>query len=63
MPVPAILGHDQRLLDSSRANAVSASTVRRWLLEALTLLAAQAPRLDRVPQRLAAHGQADADEH
>ncbi|WP_337824516.1 hypothetical protein [Amycolatopsis sp. A1MSW2902] len=54
--VLAMLRHDQRLLDLSRANAVSAATLRRWLLEAVDLLAARAPRLDRVLRRLAARG-------
>ncbi|MBN9744167.1 IS5/IS1182 family transposase [Amycolatopsis sp. A1MSW2902] len=56
--VLAMLRHDQRLLDLSRANAVSAATIRRWLLEAIDLLAARAPRLDRVLRRLAARGAA-----
>ncbi|MFD2488068.1 transposase family protein, partial [Amycolatopsis albidoflavus] len=54
--VLAMLRHDQRLLDLSRANAVSAATIRRWLLEVIDLLAARAPRLDRVLRRLAARG-------
>ncbi|MFD9891610.1 hypothetical protein ACFWY9_19915, partial [Amycolatopsis sp. NPDC059027] len=54
--VLAMLRHDQRLLDLSRANAVSASTIRRWLLEVIGLLAARAPRLDRVLRRLVARG-------
>jgi hypothetical protein len=36
---------------------VSPSTIRRWALEVLPLLAARAPRLDRVLARLAARGQ------
>jgi hypothetical protein len=45
--VLAVLRHDQRLSDMAGGNAVSASTVRRWVLEAIVLLAARAPRLDR----------------
>ncbi|HEY2059851.1 MAG TPA: transposase family protein [Amycolatopsis sp.] len=52
----AWLRHDQRLLDLARANSTSASTIRRWGLEAIGLLAARAPRLDRVLARLAARG-------
>jgi hypothetical protein len=46
--VLAVLRHDQRLADIAGGNDVSASTVRRWVLEVLTELAALAPRLDRV---------------
>ncbi|GAA4548721.1 hypothetical protein GCM10023192_68810 [Amycolatopsis samaneae] len=56
MLVLAMLRHDQRLLDLSRANAVSASTIRRWLLETIRLLADRAPRLDRALRRLVARG-------
>lgn len=44
--VPAVLRHDQRLSGLAGACQVSASTVRRWLLEAVHLLAARAERLD-----------------
>ncbi|MBB5155610.1 transposase family protein [Saccharopolyspora phatthalungensis] len=44
----AVLRHDQRLLDMAGGNGVSASTIRRWVLEVIDLLAARAPRLDRV---------------
>jgi hypothetical protein len=44
----ALLRHDQRLTDLAGANQVSASTIRRWALETIHLLAARAPRLDRV---------------
>ncbi|MBB5159370.1 transposase family protein [Saccharopolyspora phatthalungensis] len=44
----AVLRHDQRLLDLAGGNGVSASTIRRWVLEVIDLLAARAPRLDRV---------------
>ncbi|MEV1249594.1 hypothetical protein ACIBO2_26315 [Nonomuraea sp. NPDC050022] len=43
----AVLRHDQRLADMAGGNNVSASTIRRWLLEVIDLLAARAPRLDR----------------
>jgi hypothetical protein len=52
----AWLRHDQRLLDLARGNDVSASTIRRWGLEAIHLLTARAPRLDRILARLAATG-------
>ncbi|MEV0695512.1 transposase family protein [Streptomyces sp. NPDC050388] len=45
--VLAVLRHDQRLSDMAGGNDVSASTVRRWLLKVIGLLAARAPRLDR----------------
>ncbi|WP_218952141.1 transposase family protein [Amycolatopsis anabasis] len=54
--VLAMLRKDERLWDLARPNAVSASTLRRWLLEVIGLLAARAPRLDRVVRRLAARG-------
>ncbi|MEU0413515.1 hypothetical protein ABZ307_37740 [Streptomyces griseorubiginosus] len=38
--VLAVLRHDQRLADMAGGNHVSASTVRRWVLEVLTLLSA-----------------------
>lgn len=43
----AVLRHDQRLADTAGGNAVSASTVRRWLLEVIRLLATRAERLER----------------
>ncbi|MBB5155626.1 transposase [Saccharopolyspora phatthalungensis] len=46
--VLAVLRHDQRLLDMAGGNAVSASTISRWVAEVIDLLAARAPRLDRV---------------
>ncbi|MFM9500146.1 hypothetical protein ACKI1Q_42035 [Streptomyces galilaeus] len=46
--VLAVLRHDQRLADMAGGNNVSESTVRRWRDELIALLAAQAPRLDRV---------------
>src|SRR5512144_2467433 len=40
--VLAVMRHDQRLCDMAGGNGVSASTVRRWLLEVIGLLAARA---------------------
>jgi hypothetical protein len=51
--VLAVLRHNQRLLDMVGGNDVSASTVRRWVLEVLGLLAARAPRLDRALKKIA----------
>jgi hypothetical protein len=51
-----VLRHDQRLADMAGGNNVSASTVRRWRGELITLLAAQAPRLDRALQKVAKRG-------
>lgn len=52
MIVPAVLRHDQRLADMASGNDVSESTVRRWRDELIGLLAAQAPRLDRVLKKV-----------
>jgi len=46
--VLGVLRHDQRLCDMGGGSGVSASTVRRWVLEVIGELAARAPRLDRV---------------
>jgi hypothetical protein len=54
--VLAVLRHDQRLADMAGGNDVSASTVRRWVLEVLGLLAARAPRLDRALKKIARRG-------
>ncbi|MET8630713.1 transposase family protein [Kitasatospora sp. NPDC004669] len=54
--VLAVLRHDQRLCDMAGGNDVSASTVRRWLLEVIDLLAARAPRLDRALKRITRKG-------
>ncbi|GAA1501831.1 IS5/IS1182 family transposase [Kitasatospora kazusensis] len=54
--VLAILRHDQRLCDMAGGNDVSASTVRRWLLEVVGLLAARAPRLDRALRKITRKG-------
>jgi hypothetical protein len=54
--VLAVLRHDQRLSDMAGGNGISASTVRRWLLEVIGLLAARAPRLDRALKKIARSG-------
>lgn len=54
--VLAVLRHDQRLCDMAGGNDVSASTVRRWLLEVIELLAARAPRLDRALKKITRQG-------
>ncbi|MFH8388019.1 transposase family protein [Kitasatospora sp. NPDC018058] len=54
--VLAVLRHDQRLSDMAGGNDVSASTVRRWLLEVITLLAARAPRLERALKEVTRSG-------
>ncbi|MER5343974.1 transposase family protein [Streptomyces mirabilis] len=54
--VLAVLRHDQRLADMAGGNNVSESTVRRWRDELITLLAAQAPCLDRALKRVAKTG-------
>ena len=51
--VLAVLRHDPRLAHIGAGQGVSASTVRRWVLEVITLLAAHACRLGRVLHRLA----------
>jgi hypothetical protein len=55
--VLAMLRKDERLLDLAGPNGISASTLRRYLLEAIGLLAGRATRLNRVLRRLAARGQ------
>ena len=55
--VLAMLRKDERLLDLAAPNGISASTLRRWLLEVIGLLAGRCPRLNRVLRRLAARGQ------
>ncbi|WP_328708569.1 hypothetical protein [Microbispora hainanensis] len=45
-----------RLADIAGGNQISASTVRRWVLEVIDLLAARAPRLDRVLNKIAKQG-------
>lgn len=54
--VLAVLRHDQRLADMAGGNHVSTSTVRRWVLEVLTLPSACAPRLDRALKKIARRG-------
>ncbi|MFD5661497.1 transposase family protein [Streptomyces hirsutus] len=56
MIVLAVLRHDQRLANMAGGNNVSESTVRRWRDELIALLAAQAPRLDRVLKKVAKRG-------
>jgi hypothetical protein len=51
--VLAHLRNDERLADPAGGNAVSASTVRRWVLEVIGLLAARSPRLDRALAKVA----------
>ena len=54
--VLAVLRHDQRPADLARANGISHHTVRRWLGQVIGVLAARAPRLDRVLHRAARTG-------
>lgn len=54
--VPAMLRHDQRLLDLAEGNGVPESTLRRWRDEMIDLLAAKAPRLDRALCQIAGRG-------
>ncbi|UUS35114.1 MULTISPECIES: transposase family protein [Streptomyces] len=54
--VLAVLRHDQDLADIAGGSNVSESTVRRWRDELITLLAAQAPRLDRALKKGASQG-------
>ncbi|SEF22243.1 Helix-turn-helix of DDE superfamily endonuclease [Amycolatopsis pretoriensis] len=51
--VLAVLRHDPRLAHLGAGMGVSAATVRRWMLEVITLLAARAARLERILHRLA----------
>ncbi|NBH02804.1 transposase family protein, partial [Amycolatopsis sp. SID8362] len=52
--VLAVLRDDPRLTHLGAGMGVSASTVRRWVLEVITLLAVRAARLNRVLRRQAA---------
>ena len=45
------LRHDQRLADLAGGNNISTATVRRWTHQALAILAARAPRLQRALAR------------
>lgn len=56
MLVLVVLRHDQRLTDLALGNGISASTLRRWVLETIALLAARAVRLGRVLRRMHAAG-------
>ncbi|MEU3283336.1 transposase family protein [Streptomyces antibioticus] len=56
MIVLAALRHDQRLSDLAGGNDVSRTTVDRWLKEMIDLLAARAPRLERVLAKIAREG-------
>ncbi|WP_427164281.1 transposase family protein [Streptomyces sp. C1-1] len=54
--VLAVLRHEQRLADMAGGNRISATTVRRWVLEVIELLAARAPRLDRALRKVTRKG-------
>jgi hypothetical protein len=54
--VLAVLRHDQRPDDLAAAHHVSAQSVRRWVTQTVSMLARQAPRLDRALARAARHG-------
>ncbi|MEV3861689.1 transposase family protein, partial [Streptomyces sp. NPDC050095] len=56
MIVLAALRHDQRLADLAGGYDVSRTTVDRWLKEMIELLAAKAPRLERVLAKIAREG-------
>ena len=51
--VLAVLRHDQRPADLATAYGVSSQSVLRWVQQSITILARQAPRLDRVLARAA----------
>ncbi|GAA5063680.1 transposase family protein [Streptomyces similanensis] len=51
-----MLRHDQRLADLAGGNDVSKSTVHRWRDELISLLTAEAPRLDRALKTVAKRG-------
>ncbi|MCZ7420269.1 transposase [Verrucosispora sp. WMMA2121] len=55
--VLAVLRHDQRPVDLAAANGISANTVRRWVNQVITTLAAQMPRLSRILRRARHHTQ------
>lgn len=57
--VLAVLRHDQRPADLAAAYQVSHHSVRRWVRQAVTVLARMAPRLDRVLARAARAGRDD----
>jgi len=54
--VLAVLRHDQRPDDLAHAYQVSGHSVRRWVTQAVGVLARQAPRLERVLARAARAG-------
>lgn len=54
--VLAVLRHDQRIFDMAGGNDIGETTLRRWRDELLGLLAAQAPRLDRVLKKIKRRG-------
>ncbi|MBL3671726.1 transposase [Streptomyces sp. M2CJ-2] len=54
--VLAVLRHDQRLADMAGGNRISATTVRRWVMEVIELLAARAERLDRALKKVTRKG-------
>lgn len=54
--VLAVLRHDQRLADMAGGNRISATTVRRWVMEVIHLLAARAKRLDRALNKVIRRG-------
>jgi len=54
--VLAMLRHGQRPADLAAAHAVADTTVRRWVEQVITVLAAQMPRLDRVLDRVERDG-------
>ncbi|WP_346535815.1 transposase family protein [Micromonospora sp. DPT] len=55
--VLAVLRHNQRPQDLAAGNGISASTVRRWVTQVITVLAAQMPRLSRVLRRARRHSE------
>ncbi|MEV0491763.1 hypothetical protein [Streptomyces atratus] len=54
--VLAVLRHDQRLADLAGGNRISATTVRRWEMEVIELLAVRAPRLERALKKITRKG-------
>ncbi|WP_433920747.1 transposase family protein [Streptomyces canus] len=54
--VLGVLRDDQRLADMAGGNRISATTVRRWVMEVIELLAARAERLDRALKKVTRKG-------
>ena len=54
--MPAVLRCDQRSGDLAGGNGIHRTTVTRWGREAVGLLAARAPRLDRALKKIARTG-------